>query len=289
MALTKISTDTIADSAITAAKIADGTVVAAEIAAAAIDGTKLADNAVTGAKIAMGSDAAGDILTHNGTDYIRLAKGTAAQVLKMNAGATAVEWGTDAGGIAIPGSSVAGDTLYHNGTIYTRLAKGTAGQLLTMNGGATAPSWADAAGGGGKVLAYIHHSTNVNVSIAGSWVNTGSTATLVTSAANSKIMCLYYINGIMKHTGSNTNTSHYVHLQKDSVDVQITSSYLGYNSGGTNTRFATLSNIYLSPTISSASTSVVFRTRAVNTTGGGNMSYQTNGDVSTMTLIELGA
>ena len=137
MALTKISTDTIADSAITAAKIADGTVVAADVA----------DNAVTGAKIAMGSDAAGDILTYNGTDYIRLAKGTAAQVLKMNAGATAVEWGTAAGGIAVPGSSVAGDTLYHNGTIYTRLAKGTASQVLTMNAGATAPEWAAAGGG----------------------------------------------------------------------------------------------------------------------------------------------
>jgi hypothetical protein len=55
MALTKISTDTIADSAITAVKIADGTVVAAEIAADAIDGTKLADNAVNSEHITSGS------------------------------------------------------------------------------------------------------------------------------------------------------------------------------------------------------------------------------------------
>ena len=40
-----------------------------QIATAAI-----ADNAVDGAKIAMGSDAAGDVLYHNGTDYVRLAK-----------------------------------------------------------------------------------------------------------------------------------------------------------------------------------------------------------------------
>ena len=53
---------------------------------------KLADNAVTGAKIALGSDAAGDIMYHNGTDYIRLAKGTANQVLQINSGATAPEW-----------------------------------------------------------------------------------------------------------------------------------------------------------------------------------------------------
>ena len=36
--------------------------------------TAIANNAVDGAKIAMGSDAAGDILYHNGTDYVRLAK-----------------------------------------------------------------------------------------------------------------------------------------------------------------------------------------------------------------------
>ena len=147
--------------------IEDGTVVAADVA----------DNAVTGAKIAMGSDAAGDILTYNGTDYIRLAKGTAEQVLKMNSGATAVEWGTDAGGIAIPGSSVAGDTLYHNGSIYTRLAKGTASQVLTMNAGATAPEWAAAAGGGAWTK--ISHQTP---STAASVSFTGLTSTYTTYA-----------------------------------------------------------------------------------------------------------
>ena len=35
----------------------------------------------------------GDLIYHNGTDNVRLAKGTAAQVLKMNSGATAPEWG----------------------------------------------------------------------------------------------------------------------------------------------------------------------------------------------------
>lgn len=35
----------------------------------------------------------GDTIYHNGSDNIRLAKGTAGQVLKMNSGATAPEWG----------------------------------------------------------------------------------------------------------------------------------------------------------------------------------------------------
>jgi len=52
MALTKLSTTMIEDSAITAAKIADGTVVAAEIADDAITAEKIADDAITAAKIA---------------------------------------------------------------------------------------------------------------------------------------------------------------------------------------------------------------------------------------------
>ena len=46
MALSRIKTDGIEDSAVTALKIADGTVVAAEIGADAVDGTKIADNAI---------------------------------------------------------------------------------------------------------------------------------------------------------------------------------------------------------------------------------------------------
>ena len=42
----------------------------------------------------LASAAAGDILFHDGTNLVRLAKGTAAQTLKMNAGATAPEWVT---------------------------------------------------------------------------------------------------------------------------------------------------------------------------------------------------
>jgi hypothetical protein len=50
------------------------------------------DNSVTGAKIALSSQAAGDIMYYNGTAWVRLAKGTASQLLAMNSGATAPEW-----------------------------------------------------------------------------------------------------------------------------------------------------------------------------------------------------
>ena len=55
----------------------------------------------------VGSDAAGDMLYHNGTSYIRLAKGSADQVLTMNDGATAPGWETAAGGGISTGKSIA--------------------------------------------------------------------------------------------------------------------------------------------------------------------------------------
>ena len=58
------------------------------------------------AGFAVGSDAAGDMLYHNGTSYVRLAKGTADQVLTMNDGATAPGWETAASsGATLTGST----------------------------------------------------------------------------------------------------------------------------------------------------------------------------------------
>jgi hypothetical protein len=80
-----VSNIQVPDNAITSNMIGPGVIVASDIAVNAVDGTH----------IAMGSDVAGDILYYDGTNYVRLAKGTAAQILAINAGATAPEW-TDA-------------------------------------------------------------------------------------------------------------------------------------------------------------------------------------------------
>jgi hypothetical protein len=59
--------------------------------------TSVADNSVDGTDIALGSDAAGDVMYYDGTNWVRLPKGTAGQVLEMNAGETAPEWDSDDG------------------------------------------------------------------------------------------------------------------------------------------------------------------------------------------------
>ena len=131
-----------------------------------------ADNSVTAGKTDI-SIIAGDIIYGNGTDsWTRLAKGTAGQVLKMNSGATAPEWGTDAetpegtavkstgesGGTkflredgdgtsswqAVPAgtpTTTRGDIIYRGASADQRLAKGTSGQYLKI--GANDPEWAD--------------------------------------------------------------------------------------------------------------------------------------------------
>jgi len=88
-----ISNITIPNNTITTAMIAADVIVAEDIANNAITVAELQDNAVTGAKIAMGSDARGDILYYNGTDYARLAKGSSGQVLTM--GANDPSWAAD--------------------------------------------------------------------------------------------------------------------------------------------------------------------------------------------------
>ena len=160
-------------------QIASGAVGTTELAADAVDGTKIADdasnsehlvngsvddahisgmaasklsgtitpsdNTVTGAKIALGSDAEGDVMYYNGTDYVRLAKGTAGQVLTINSGATAPEWAADSTNVGA--TSVGGDLsgtvsnaqVVANAVGITELnvSDGSNGQVLKTNGSGT--------------------------------------------------------------------------------------------------------------------------------------------------------
>lgn len=54
--------------------------------------TDIANNAVDGTKIAVGSDAQGDILYYNGTDWARLGAGTSGQFLKTQGAAADPTW-----------------------------------------------------------------------------------------------------------------------------------------------------------------------------------------------------
>lgn len=80
----------------------------------------------------------GDILTHDGTNNVRLARGTAGKYLKVNAAGTDVEWGD---GYVTP-TTTQGDLIVRGAAGDTRLGVGTAGQVLKVNAGGTDPEWA---------------------------------------------------------------------------------------------------------------------------------------------------
>jgi hypothetical protein len=112
----------------------------------------------------------GDIEYRSSTANVntRLPLGTAGQVLKVNSGATAPEWATDASGMTNP-MTTTGDTIYSSsGSTPARLAIGSTGQILTVAAGV--PSWATPAG------------ANQNFSL----LNAGGTSLVSTPAASSK-------------------------------------------------------------------------------------------------------
>ena len=117
-------------------------------------------NIVDGLGVAAGgtglsSFTAGDVLYATGsTTLAKLAKGTAEQILSINSGATAPDWGsvdltvlptiTAVKGGTGQTSFTAGDIFYANSTTtITKLGKGTGLQGLQTNSGATAPEWAN--------------------------------------------------------------------------------------------------------------------------------------------------
>lgn len=84
--------------------------------------------------------AQGDILTHDGTNNVRLARGGAGKYLKMNALGTTPEWGD---GYATP-TTTQGDLIVRGFAADARLGIGTAGQVLKVNAGGNSPEWASA-------------------------------------------------------------------------------------------------------------------------------------------------
>ena len=86
----------------------------------------IAVNSIDGTHIALGSDAEGDVMYYNGTNYVRLAKGTDDHVLTMNGnvpnweaasgGGGSSEW-TDTGSVLHPtDSSGTADAVVIGGT-----------------------------------------------------------------------------------------------------------------------------------------------------------------------------
>lgn len=164
----------VAANAVTSAKIADGTIANADVSpTAAIAYSKVAltnsivtgdltNNSVDGSKIALGSDATGDVMYYNGTDYVRLAAGTNGQVLTLATGIPS--WATPAGASGSAGGDLTGSypnpTIANSSVTSAKIADGTIVNADVNTGAAIAYS-----------------KLNLNNSIVGSDVATGTFST----------------------------------------------------------------------------------------------------------------
>jgi hypothetical protein len=91
----------------------------------------IADNSVDGTDIALGSDAQGDIMYYDGTDWVRLGAGTNGQFLKTQGASANPAWATVASGLTIGSTAIASGT---NGRILYDNA-GTLGEMTTTGSG----------------------------------------------------------------------------------------------------------------------------------------------------------
>lgn len=90
--VTKVTNDVLADNAVAANNIANASITATKLAEGAVTANAIANNSISGSKIALGSDAQGDIMYYNGTDWARLPAGTLGQVLQTNGAAANPSW-----------------------------------------------------------------------------------------------------------------------------------------------------------------------------------------------------
>jgi len=233
-------------------------------------------NLVDGLGVAAGgtglaSFTAGDILYATGsTTLAKLSKGTAEQVLAMNSGATAPDWGSvdltvlptitvGKGGTNLT-SFTAGDFLYATGaTTLAKLAKGAATEVIAMNSGATAPEWV-AAGGGGVLQVkqtVVTDEVAYSSSSSGTYVDLSEMAVSITpTLSTSKI--LIYLDAKLYQSMSAWSTI--VRLMRDTTAIYVSTdatgdqlqATIGSHNGGVNNVFAVQSLFLDAPASTSA-------------------------------------
>ena len=146
---------------------------------------KIADNAVTGPKIAMTSDAQGDILYYNGTDYARLGAGTNGQALKTAGAAANPAWGdvTSTGDFANGGDTATANRTLGNNDAYSLGFETNAVSRLSISATGFVNNTLGMVGNPASISQNVTTASNTNAASAGPMtIDTGVTVELGTNS-----------------------------------------------------------------------------------------------------------
>jgi hypothetical protein len=172
-----------------------------------------------------------------------------------------------------------------------RLAVGTNGQVLTADSAeATGLKWATV-GGGGKVLQVVSATYSTSTLIAStSFTDTGLSCAITPSSSSSKVLVLVN-QGIGLSRGA-PDADAYMQLVRGATAVYtFVSSYGLYVGSGANSAQLYISGAmtYLDSPATTSSTTYKTQLRVPNTALSGQVYAQSNSEVSSIILLEIGA
>jgi hypothetical protein len=190
-----------------------------------------------------------------------------------------------------PGTTL-GDIAYSSATANTntRLGIGSTGNVLTVAGGV--PTWAAPAAGGGKVLQVVQATTSTRVDITSTtYTDSGLTASITPTLNTSKILVM-----VSQHARSGRSANENGSMAKivrgatDIWNAPTTPTLNTYAAGATATQITAFQTfIYLDSPATTSSTTYKTQWKVETTANSGEISLQVGSNVSTITLMEIGA